>query len=171
MILTPEQAQSLGQFLIPQIEQEATITRKILVAIPAETCGYKPSERCMTALTLAKHIVGAEMMFLNTAATGSFVPPDDAALEPLKTPADVVAYWDAHVPPAIEKLKSLSPEHLAKPVEMFGFTMSNVTYLNFDIKHGVHHRGQLSAYLRPMGAKVPSIYGGSADEEFQAAAH
>jgi uncharacterized damage-inducible protein DinB len=42
-------------------------------------------------------------------------------------------------------------------------------YLNLSLKHSVHHRGQLSAYLRPMGAKVPSIYGPSADEPLQAA--
>ena len=171
MTMTPEQAHGLAQFLIPQIEQEATITRKILAAVPADTCGYQPSAKCMTALELAKHIAGAEMMFLNSAATGTFTPPDEAALEKLKTPAEVVAYWDTHVPPAIEKLKSISAEHMAKPVEMFGFNLPNVLYLNFDIKHGVHHRGQLSAYLRPMGAKVPSIYGGSADEAYQAAAN
>jgi uncharacterized damage-inducible protein DinB len=44
------------------------------------------------------------------------------------------------------------------------FNLPRVTYLQFMQKHMVHHRGQLSAYLRPMGAKVPSIYGGSADE-------
>ena len=42
-----------------------------------------------------------------------------------------------------------------------------VTFLNFMNVHAIHHRGQLSAYLRPMGAKVPKIYGGSADEPFQ----
>jgi uncharacterized damage-inducible protein DinB len=47
--------------------------------------------------------------------------------------------------------------------------MPAVTYLGFMNSHSIHHRGQLSVYLRPMGAKVPSIYGGSADEPFQAA--
>ena len=42
-----------------------------------------------------------------------------------------------------------------------------IVYLNFALVHGVHHRGQLSGYLRPMGGKVPSIYGGSADETWQ----
>ena len=44
------------------------------------------------------------------------------------------------------------------------WTQPAVGYLNFHLKHLVHHRGQLSAYLRPMGATVPSIYGPSADE-------
>ncbi|MGA3241300.1 MAG: DinB family protein [Bryobacteraceae bacterium] len=45
-----------------------------------------------------------------------------------------------------------------------------MAYLNIGLKHTVHHRGQLSSYLRPMGAKVPSIYGPSADEPRKAAA-
>ena len=45
--------------------------------------------------------------------------------------------------------------------------ISDLAYLNLMMNHMIHHRGQLSAYLRPMGAKVPSIYGGSADEPFQ----
>jgi uncharacterized damage-inducible protein DinB len=48
---------------------------------------------------------------------------------------------------------------------MFGmFNLPAVMYLQFMLNHSIHHRGQLSAYLRPMGAKVPSIYGGSFDE-------
>jgi uncharacterized damage-inducible protein DinB len=39
-----------------------------------------------------------------------------------------------------------------------------VVYVAFMSNHSIHHRGQLSTYLRPMGSKVPSIYGGSADE-------
>lgn len=71
---------------------------------------------------------------------------------------------------AIASLKGLSAEHLAAPVQFFHMTMPAVVYLNFMLLHSAHHRGQLSAYLRPMGAKVPSIYGGSADEPFEAAA-
>jgi len=48
------------------------------------------------------------------------------------------------------------------------FRLPAAMYLGFELNHTVHHRGQLSAYLRPMGAKVPDIYGGSADEPFQA---
>ena len=45
-------------------------------------------------------------------------------------------------------------------------TAPNASYLGIATNHGIHHRGQLAAYLRPMGSKVPSIYGGSADEPF-----
>jgi uncharacterized damage-inducible protein DinB len=50
------------------------------------------------------------------------------------------------------------------------FAYPAVVYLNFMITHAVHHRGWLCAYLRPMGAKAPSIYGGSSDEPWQAPA-
>jgi uncharacterized damage-inducible protein DinB len=45
----------------------------------------------------------------------------------------------------------------------------NVTYLGFANNHSIHHRGQLAAYLRAMGSKVPAIYGTSADENVMAA--
>jgi uncharacterized damage-inducible protein DinB len=43
--------------------------------------------------------------------------------------------------------------------------MPGIVYLSLIIKHSVHHRGQLSTYLRPMGGKVPGIYGPSADTQ------
>ena len=56
-------------------------------------------------------------------------------------------------------------EKLAKDTPFFaGMELPNVIYLGLMNRHGVHHRGQLSTYLRPMGAKVPGIYGPSADE-------
>jgi uncharacterized damage-inducible protein DinB len=56
----------------------------------------------------------------------------------------------------------LSPE-----VDFYGTKRPNAHYLVFCVVHGAHHRGQLAAYLRPLGGKVPSIYGGSADEPYQ----
>ena len=60
-------------------------------------------------------------------------------------------------------------EKLAATVDFFGMMqMPNVTYLGFANNHSVHHRGQLAAYLRAMGSKVPAIYGDSADEPMSA---
>jgi uncharacterized damage-inducible protein DinB len=59
----------------------------------------------------------------------------------------------------------MTPEQLATPVDFAGvFKMPAVFYLGFVNNHSVHHRGQLPAYLRPMGSMVPSIYGRSADK-------
>ena len=54
------------------------------------------------------------------------------------------------------------------PVGFFGvFNLPAVFYLGFLNNHSIHHRGELATYLRPMGSKVPSIYGGSFDEPFR----
>ena len=73
-------------------------------------------------------------------------------------------------PKRIQRLRSTPGEQLAKEVDFFGMTKGpSIWFLGLGNNHGVHHRGQLMAYLRAMGSKVPSIYGGSADEPFQGA--
>jgi uncharacterized damage-inducible protein DinB len=163
--MTTESAKALADFLIPQLQQESATTRKVLAAVPAETCAYKPSEKCMSGLELATHIAAAEAFFLQGIIDGGFnwQQPD------LKTPDDVVAWYEQKIPGLLAKAAELPAEKLAQPIKFAMWNEPAVTYLAMSLKHGIHHRGQLSAYLRPMGAKVPSIYGPSADEPRQAA--
>lgn len=64
----------------------------------------------------------------------------------------------------VERLKQVKGEQLIQPVDFRGlFQFPAVIYLQLGLSHSIHHRGQLSMYLRPMGAKVPSIYGESYD--------
>ncbi len=68
----------------------------------------------------------------------------------------------------MERVRAMTPEQLVTPVDFLGaFNFPAVFYLGFVNNHSIHHRGQLSVYLRPMGSKVPSIYGGSADEPWK----
>jgi len=61
----------------------------------------------------------------------------------------------------------MTAEQLLMPVNFAGvFNMPAVLYLGFLNNHSIHHRGELATYLRPMGSKVPAIYGGSYDEPF-----
>jgi uncharacterized damage-inducible protein DinB len=164
--MTEETAKGLLDYLLPQGQQESAITRKVLNAVPAEHMDYKPSEKCMSGIDLAVHIAAAEAFFLNGVLNGAF----DWKQPDLKTSADVVAWYDQTVSPLIEKLASLPAAKLAQEVGFMGFmNQPAVTYLSLHLLHNSHHRGQLSAYLRPMGGKVPSIYGPSADEPLQAA--
>jgi uncharacterized damage-inducible protein DinB len=76
--------------------------------------------------------------------------------------------WYKHeMPNALEQVLALDGLKLAVPVEFFGMKMPNAQFLVWQAVHNAHHRGQLATYLRPMGSKVPSIYGGSADEPFK----
>jgi len=163
--MTPETAKGLLDFLLPQIEQEFATTRKVLAAVPADTCAYKPSEKCMTAIELANHIATSEAFFLQGVVNGAF----DWKQTEFKTPAEVLAFCDQTIPPLFAQVAALPAEKLAQTISFAIFTEPAVGYLNLHLKHTIHHRGQLSAYLRPMGAKVPSIYGPSADEPVQAA--
>jgi uncharacterized damage-inducible protein DinB len=131
---------------------------------------YTPAAKCMTALDLAFHIASADVWFLNCVATATYEWTGGGKPEEIKTPADVVAWYDANLPAALDKVKNAPAEILAKEVAVFGPPAANVTYLDLALRHSIHHRGQLSSYLRPMGGKVPAIYGGSADEPMQASA-
>jgi uncharacterized damage-inducible protein DinB len=162
--MSPEQAKGISMFLLAAIEQESTVTRKVLAAVPAERSDYAPNPTNMTALKLSCHIPVSEIWFLNGIAAGNFPMEEEPTFA---TPAEALAWYEREFPKAIEKVRAMSGEQLAAVVDFFGMKFPNVVYLNFCQVHTVHHRGQLSAYLRPMGAKVPSIYGGSADEPFQ----
>jgi uncharacterized damage-inducible protein DinB len=153
-------------FLLPQLRQEFETTRKVIAAVPADTSAYKPSEKCMSGLDLASHIALAEAFFLRGVINGEFDWKD----EKFADPAAVLAYYDGAVPALFDQIESLPAEKLAQPITFHSWTLPAVEYLALNLKHGIHHRGQLSAYLRPMGAKVPSIYGPSADTETTASA-
>jgi uncharacterized damage-inducible protein DinB len=76
----------------------------------------------------------------------------------------VNAWYDERLPRSLERLKAVSSDDLAKPIDFRGlFKFPAVVFLRIGLNHTIHHRGQLSMYLRPMGAAVPSIYGESYD--------
>lgn len=107
-------------------------------------------------------------MFLNTIISGEFSGPPAEAMA-LKTPDQVVAFYD-QLPGLLDKAAALPAEHWNKIITFYTFNLPAYVLLTIDLKHTIHHRGQLSAYLRPMGGKVPAIYGGSADEPVMASA-
>src|SRR5258708_36270398 len=87
-----------------------------------------------------------------------------------KTIAELVAWYDTNFQREAARVGALSAEQLMTPVNFMGlFNFPVVFYLGFLNNHSIHHRGELATYLRPMGSKVPSIYGGSFDEPFQMA--
>ena len=98
-------------------------------------------------------------------AAGEFNPTGGERPDSIRNGADVAAWYGEAFQANFERLTKLSSEQLLKVVDFRGvFQFPAVTYLQFAINHSIHHRGQLSVYLRPMGAKVPSIYGESYDD-------
>ena len=67
----------------------------------------------------------------------------------------------------LDRVRAMSGDQLASPLNLFDMmTTSGVNFLAMTLKHSVHHRGQLSTYLRAMGGTVPGIYGPTADEKW-----
>lgn len=161
----------LGEALHAEMEQEAATTRKVLERIPADKFGWKPHEKSMGFGQLASHI--AEM-FSWTGPTLNqpeldFSKFDYKPFEPA-TSEELLEYFDKNISEALDVLKNTSDETFFEPWtmrngEQIYFTMPKaVTMRSFVMNHIVHHRGQLSVYLRLNDIPVPAIYGPSADE-------
>ncbi|HWQ34940.1 MAG TPA: DinB family protein [Blastocatellia bacterium] len=162
--MTPEQAQYLRDFLLSGIENEFELTKRVLFAIPDDRADYRPDPKSRTAGDLAWHIVSCELYFLEGIAAGSLEGGEDPP-NPTQNVAELLALYESGFRAGIEKVRQLGGEQLAAPLNFFNiFNYPAVFYLTFLQNHTVHHRGQLSAYLRPMGAPVPAIYGPSGDE-------
>jgi uncharacterized damage-inducible protein DinB len=169
--MTPEQAHFvLHEVYIPQIRNEHQTTRRVIEAVPADKLSYAPDPKSMDAWKLATHIASSEIFFMLGVANGGFDRANAAIPESVKTPAELAQWYQDQHAAALEKLASLKGEDLVKNLSFAVFNFPAITYPSLMIGHSIHHRGQLSAYLRPMGAKVPRIYGGSADEPIDAAA-
>jgi uncharacterized damage-inducible protein DinB len=163
--IQPDQAAFLlhANFL-PGLKNEARLTRNVIEAIPLDKGDYRPDEISKTALELAWHIVATEMRFLDAVAAGQFDLSPRPRPDSVKNSADISDWYVANFEPRFEALTKLSNDQLTKIVDFRGmFQLPAVMYLAFVQHHSIHHRGQLSMYLRPMGAKVPSIYGESYD--------
>ena len=162
--MTSEQATFLLQTNLPALKNEYRTTKNVIAAIPLDKGDYRPDEVSKSAMDLAWHIVATENRFIDAVLTGAFDFTPMPRPETVKNSADLLALYQEDFEPRFEKLSKLSPEALLKIVDFRGmFQMPAVMYLGFVMHHSVHHRGQLSMYLRPMGAKVPSIYGESYD--------
>ncbi len=163
--IQPEQATFLLQMALPALKNEHRITRKIIEAIPADQGDYRPDAVSKSALDLAWHIAYAENFFMDAVAAGQFNYAESGRPDSIRNAADVAAWYGKAFETNFDRLTQLSSEQLMKILDFRGiFQFPAVLYLQFVINHSIHHRGQLSVYLRPMGAKVPSIYGESYDD-------
>jgi uncharacterized damage-inducible protein DinB len=167
--LTPEQAEILARIFLASVKKEGATTSRVLHAVPVDKANYRPHENSRTALEMAWHLASVDIWFLRSLLVGKFEMYDDEEGVPADmTAADIASMYDDAFAIKIEKVKKLTPEFWSKRMEFFGmYNQPAVCYLQFMLNHAIHHRGQLVAYLRPMGAKVPNIYGGSFDEPME----
>jgi uncharacterized damage-inducible protein DinB len=137
---------------------------KVLAAIPDAQRDYRPDPKARSAWELAWHLASCDVQMADEIADHKFQMEPRFKQEP-KNVKELVDWYDKNLNRAMSRVRAMTPEQLTTPVDFLGaFNFPAVLYLSFVNNHSIHHRGQLSVYLRPMGSKVPSIYGGSADE-------
>jgi len=141
-------------------EKESKTTSKVLARIP-EGSDYRPDPKSRTAREIAWQIVCEEKMIIEALETGT------VAWAPTPAPAtmkDVCDAYDRQSAEIVRRWASLPAARWNGALEFFGrqrpASPMAWSFL-FDI---VHHRGQITTYLRPMGSTVPQVYGPSADE-------
>ena len=165
--MNSHEAKTLADFLIADFENEMQTTLRVIQAVPDGHLDYRPDSKSKTSLGLVRHITLEDEWLLNCIANGEFTPPpDDSDACGIMSPAHAVARYKGKVPVALDRVRAMSGEKLANVIDLFGMIKApGVNFLAMAIKHSVHHRGQLSTYLRPMGGRVPGIYGPSADTQ------
>jgi uncharacterized damage-inducible protein DinB len=163
--MNAEKARAVAETVGLQLQNEWMVTYKVIAAIPEEKRDYKPEPNSRSAWELATHLATADIWFLDGVLAGEFQQPNETL--PADTVAGVAEWYKREFPNRLERVLAMDGNKLAQIVNFFGMKMPAVSYMLFTLVHMVHHRGQISSYLRPMGSKVPSIYGGSFDEQWQ----
>ena len=157
-----------ADFWASRWESEQAAFRKVLAALPADKLEYCPHEKCTKAGNLAWQLAVEQQGMAELLKDGK----TDYPTEPKRPDSldGILAGWDAATELVREALKSTDD---AKWDEQAQFIMGGAPVWTDSLRNMlwgflfdmVHHRGQLSSYLRPMGGKVPAIYGPSGDSE------
>ena len=160
---------SMTAALLQEFENEAGTTRRVLERIPSDKLAWKPHPKSMSLGVLGLHVAASPGVICGWAN-------EDVTQfkgEPSPTPAsteEILAAHDASVKTSKEILGKLGDEGLkamwsAKAGDNTLMTMpKSALVCAIVMNHWIHHRGQLSVYLRLLDVAVPSIYGPSADE-------
>ena len=161
----------MNQAIIAELQHESAVTRTVLERVPSEKFGWTPHEKSMSFGKLACHIAEMYLWFDSTLNDTEldFAKFDYKPFE-AETTEQLLEFFDANVQAAIGHLQNASDEDLMvnwamRNGEEVYFSMPRIQVVRaFMLNHIVHHRGQLSVYLRLNDIPVPSIYGPSADE-------
>lgn len=157
--------------LLTEFQEEIATTRKLLARVPAEKFDYKPHDKSMSLGQLASHVADNPNWATMTIQTETCDIPSD--YKPFKAAAqeELLETFDRGSKDAAAAFAGTTDEELAKTWTMFFggnpvLAMRRSAVLRkFVLSHMIHHRGQLSVYLRLNEIPVPAIYGASADEQ------
>ena len=164
----------ISKSLLPEFDHEMGTTRTVLSRVPDGKFGWKPHQKSWAMGGLATHVANIPtwavramtLTELDLAPGGKPVAP----MEPAKSQEELLKTFDENIKQARAAIAGASDEALFTPWSLLHggnsiLTLPRIAVLrSFVMSHLIHHRGQLSVYLRLNDIPVPSIYGPSADE-------
>ncbi len=163
---------TISEALLPEFDHEMANSRKMLDVVPDDKFGWKPHEKSFSLGRLASHV--AEMPGWATVT----IKQDSLEMTPGEKPfnaptkADLLAAFDKNTSEARAALAGATDEHLRKNWKFIygGHTIFDQprtgVLREMVLSHLIHHRGQLSVYLRLLDVPIPGMYGPSADMPF-----
>lgn len=164
---------SLQQNFLAELQHELANTRHVLERVPYDQAGFQPHPKSMTLWQLATHVVNLlsfKLLFLN-ADSRDFLDPNGPKPGPTPTSSEeLLARFDTHAAQLRQALQESDDEKLTHHFKLHRgeqviFDRPKATAIRImGLNHSIHHRGQLTVYLRLLDIPVPGLYGPSADE-------
>jgi uncharacterized damage-inducible protein DinB len=166
---------SLSDLLLPEFDMEMGKTRTVLARCPEDKFAWKPHAKSFDMAALATHVANMAGWTVEVISKDSLdiAPPGAPPYkeEPAKSTKELLEKFDKGVAAARAAIAGATDDHLSKPWSLLMggqtiFTLPRAGVLrSMILNHIVHHRGQLTVYLRLNDVPVPGIYGPSADEQ------
>jgi len=165
---------TISQSLLPEFDQEMAGTRRTLERVPEGKTDWKPHPKSMSLGRLAGHIAELPNWVIETMKRDDFeiAPAAGDERKPFisSSPAALLAMFDQKIAEARALIQAASNDDMMSPWSLLNhgnkvFTLPKIAVIrSFVMNHVIHHRGQLTVYLRLNDVAVPSLYGPSADE-------
>ncbi|HEY6446168.1 MAG TPA: DinB family protein [Acidobacteriaceae bacterium] len=162
---------TIRELLAQEFQEEAASTRRMLERVPEANLTWKPHEKSMTLGRLASHVADLPNRCVTILTTETYVRPADMKPFLAATSAEILEHFEKASAAAGHALDTLREDQLdvVWTLQMNGRTMASLpramALRRVFMDHLIHHRGQLSVYLRLLDVPVPGMYGASADEQ------
>lgn len=164
---------SIAESLMPEIELEAAATRRLLERVPEDQLSWKPHEKSMPLGRLATHLAELPTWGVNAVKLDELdiMPPGAPPFVPtmLDSTSEIVELFDTNLKEMVDAIRATKDEAFSETWTLKAggkdvFTQSRLSVIRMNLNHIIHHRGQLTVFLRLLDVALPGTYGPSADD-------